>query len=724
MYVAPMTQTPHRSKRDPSLSALEDIKPLYFLPADNLVGEVLIPCFRIAETADCMMGFFSSEALAALAPGLAAFISDSSGTLRLVVSPYLRPADQAALDEGLRSTESLVAEVLERLIITEDLLQQHTLKCLAHLVRIGRIEFRVAIMRGALFHPKVWIFNSGGQTLAVHGSSNMTLSGIRRNFEQITISRSWTNATELYVIDKLAFQFRRLWEDKEDDCAVVTLPAAFKEKLLQTYPTKSPPTADDFDALYQRAKSPAETEGTLSRPAYQRGNFAIPPSLKSDDGPFAHQGAAASAWCDAGYRGILEMATGSGKTITAMIGAHRLAREHRPLLIVIAAPYVPLVEQWCDEVGAFGLKPQNLTRLAGASERAQELQRIRRRLRLNDKGVEAVVVSHDTLCTKEFQDVLTVFECERLLIADEVHNLGRESFVMAPPEFFEYRLGLSATPVRQYDDAGTKALSAFFGPIVFRFPLEDAIGRCLVEYDYYLHPVRLSQTEMERWSELTEKIRQNAWRLQAGEPDDFLTKLFRDRRELLETASGKIDALRRALGTEDLRRMRHTLIYASDKSPEQLEDVNRLLNESGVLFHQLTAEETGDREKTRRIIHSFRDGEIQVLTAKRVLDEGVNIPEIETAFILASTTVERQWIQRRGRLLRMSPSTGKTHSVIHDFLALPPHVDGRLDQDARKVIQSELRRVQAFSRLARNAGRPDGPLAVITQLVDAAFIDS
>ena len=150
--------------------------------------------------------------------------------------------------------------------------------------------------------------------------------------------------------------------------------------------------------------------------------------------------------------------------------------------------------------------------------------------------------------------------------------------------------------------------------------------------------------------------------------------------------------------------------------------MNRLLRDKNILFHQLTAEETASREQTKRIITAFQDCEIQVLTAKRVLDEGVNIPQICKAFILASTTVERQWVQRRGRLLRTCSAVGKTHSVIHDLLALPPEMEDGLDPDARSLVSSELRRAQEFARLARNAGRPDGPLAMLDKMVDAAYL--
>ena len=226
---------------------------------------------------------------------------------------------------------------------------------------------------------------------------------------------------------------------------------------------------------------------------------------------------------------------------------------------------------------------------------------------------------------------------------------------------------------------------------------------------------------MDAWFEITAKIKVNAWRSQGGKPDEYMTKLLRDRRALLENAENKIAALEIALEREDLSVLRHTLIYASDKAPEQLEAVNALLKAHGILFHQLTYEETANRAETARIIRSFQDGTLRVLTAKRVLDEGVNIPQIEKAFILASTTVERQWVQRRGRLLRTCREIGKTHSEIHDFVAVPPDLEN-VDDEARTLVRSELLRIQEFASLARNAGRPDGPLELIHRLVNAAFV--
>jgi len=709
-------------RADKTLHSLSDVRPLYILPDDPLAEEMLIPAFQNAASVDCMVGFFSSSVLASLAPGLATYINSSNSSFRLIISPLLSAEDQAAIEDGFKSVDAVVSAILDEMTITEDALQRHTLKCLSWLLREGRIEIRIALMKDALFHLKVWLFHEGDDVVATHGSGNATLAGIHKNIEQIVISKSWEDSNQRYITGKLESQFDQLWRKKNESCIIVDLPQAISDRLLKNYGTDTPPTEDELRALYVRAKGFAEgPPEPYEPPDVTHRSFVVPAGLKFEEGPFEHQGRAVKAWCEAEHRGVLEMATGSGKTITAMICAHKLYESQKPLLIVVSAPYVPLIQQWCDEITPFGLRPVNLTVVAGARGRANELNRIKRRFRNGASDVEVVVVSHRTLCNRAFKAEVEKFDCARLLIADEAHNLGSEGFISGPPDFFDYRLGLSATPVRQYDEDGTDALFAFFGPVVFQFTLKEAIGRCLVEYDYFVHPVEMTPDEMDTWYELTAKIKANGWRLEHGKPDDYLAKLFRDRRALLENAENKIRELSAALDQEDLRSLRHTLVYATDKAPAQLLAVNALLKTKGLLFHQLTDQETGNREETARIIRSFQEGTLRVLTAKRVLDEGVNIPQIQKAFILASTTVERQWVQRRGRLLRTCREIGKTHSEVHDFIAMPPDIEG-IDDEARALVRSELRRIQEFASLARNAGRADGPLAIIDKLVDAAFV--
>ena len=417
------------------------------------------------------------------------------------------------------------------------------------------------------------------------------------------------------------------------------------------------------------------------------------------------------------------MATGSGKTITSMICATKLQDElEEGLLIVVSAPYKPLIAQWCEEISYFGVQPVNLT-LTNKLGRKKAINKTKRNLTYGISRVEILVTSNITLCTEEFIENISKIKGKKLFIADECHNLGTESFIMNPPEIFDFRLGLSATPIRQYDEEGTDKLFSYFGEPCFSYSLEEAIGNCLTEYYYHAHIVELTNFEMEEWRELTQKIKVSYFRQKDDEKNTAYENLLRQRRVILETAEGKIKKLDKLLEKELEVGIKYTLIYTTDKKPEQMEQVNQLLKNKDIIFHRITEEETSDREKTEKLLKSFQKGERKVLTAKRVLDEGVNIPQIKLAFILASTTVKRQWIQRRGRLLRKCKEIGKTHAVIHDFVVLPTSYKKaseyvNLDYDAKKIVKAELDRVWEFAQLAENFYDDDGPSVVMEILND------
>ncbi len=701
------------------------LKNIYFVPRDDLVHEVLIPCLSRTRSLSCMFGYFGSGALADLAPGLAEYLTSQTAPMRLLVSPNLEPGDLEAIREGVSTPAEVLQARLVSLLgearITESALVRHTLECLSYLLASGRLDVRVAFMREGLFHDKVWIFSDPSGQVVVSGSSNLTRSGLLTNHEQVRVEQSWESADQLRAIADLTDEFEALWESRRDYASCVELPVAVRERLLKEFHPEKPPDANDFEMAWRHDYLRGLAAPPIGEVPQDRPVFTIPTWLEWRGGDFAHQGFAVEAWEAAGRRGILEMATGSGKTITALVAGHRLAEDEGSLLIVIAAPTLPLVEQWADEARLFSLTP--VVPHGSRADKLRSVEEACQRLAFRSTNVEAVVVTHDLLCDEDFQNVVARRRGSSLLVADEVHNLGRAAFVERPPDFFGFRLGLSATPVRQYDEVGTDALLAFFGDVVFRYGMDQAIGRALVPYDYYVHPVRLGPSEIDEWQELTHRLRQQGWKMRSDDPEHSkdLQILLNRRRRILETANEKIDVLRRLLQQADPRTIKHTLIYATDKAPEQLEAVNAMLaDELGVRYHQITSTETQDGRLVARIVQSFRDGSIQVLTAKRVLDEGVNVPEIATAYILASTTVERQWVQRRGRVLRRCDAIGKDHAVIHDFLVLPPR-DAAVDEDIRKLLRGELERIGEFARLSRNAGDAEGARAVIQPVIVEYF---
>jgi superfamily II DNA or RNA helicase len=394
----------------------------------------------------------------------------------------------------------------------------------------------------------------------------------------------------------------------------------------------------------------------------------------------------------------------------------------RPFLVVILVPSDPLVRQWKSEVQQFGIEPIVLGDVP-STVRAGVLADIEAAF-IGSSNTTRVVLATRQLFASDERFRALIDRCAKygstMLIADEVHNFGVSSFINDPPEGFKFRLGLSATPVRQYDLEGTNSLFDFFGPQIFEFTLGEAIDAgCLVPYDYFIHRVELTSEEMERYRLLSEELIRAGFRID----DDGrmlinnpkIERLLRRRRAVLEQAENKISVIREELLRNTVTR---ALIYCSPKELEvavekQIILVNRLLSDLGIISHELTSVETSSG-KGPEILRRFAEGSYQALTAMKVLDEGVDVPATETAYILASTTVEREWVQRRGRVLRTAP--GKTHAAVHDFVVIPP--DG--DSAGRSVLRSELRRIRAFAELARNRWAVDGPVDEIESIEQLA----
>ena len=696
---------------------------MYQVPRQDLVREVMVPALAASSSVRCMVGYFESRSFRTVAPGLAAFIHRPDGLMQLLASPVISEADQQAIRDAVAHPQEIIERVAREIFaqarMSEDVLIRQHYDCLAYLLARGRLELRLVLMRTqGMFHPKVWLFADGKDTVALHGSSNATTSGLLYNFETVRLERPWRSSDGAQSVAEFEELFDRVWSREDKDTIVVDLPEAVRLDLLRDGETRPAPTLDEFLAAWRAAHPSSAIDDQPSKPEVRPVRLVIPSHLEWDRGPFAHQGAAVRAWEETGGRGILAMATGAGKTVAALICAARQLESHTPLLVVISAPYTPLVQQWQDEVRAFGVEPLELTELSG-DHRAQRLSQAVRELRFGLADVHVAVVTTDFLVDPRFRRILDAVpnSIQTMLIADEVHNLGAAGFVNDPPQRFDVRLGLSATPERQYDGAGTAKLFAFFGGDgpVYEFDLRQAIrAGCLVPYTYHLHPVELADDEADAYERLTADLLKAGFRGDDDASDDRSRRLLVKRRAVVENAASKIAQLRRLLAASGPRGLRHTLVYASDKNPAQLNAVNQLLREDlDVLFHQLTAAETANRARTEAILDRFAAGDIQVLTCKRVLDEGVNIPQVATAYLLASSTVRRQWVQRRGRILRRCASIGKTIARLHDFIVVPPDPT---TPAGKSILRAERMRARAFAEAADNAGGEEDPFAVIDSL--------
>ena len=661
-------------------------------------------------------GFFSSRCLAQIAPGLAALLRNPSNKIRLLASPAISSEDRDAIEAGVTDAESVInAASIELLIeakrsgVATDL---HCLDCLSYLVASERLEIRFVLMDAGMYHKKQWLLRQGDDWLAVHGSGNATHRGLLVNGEQMTIDRAWKDGDAARErVDLLVGQFERQWENESE--GTLTVPAHQALDFLRRHAPSGRddvPTVQDFWAAWE-ADFEAGIEVPLppnARRPHSVRRLRIPADLDWRTGRFAHQGVAVDSFLEAG-RGIFSIATGGGKTKASLVSAALLQdQSDSAFLLLILAPSRPLVNQWAEEVRSFGVHPSVLSG-ATVKARGHQLEAIEASLRSGKAHTEVVIGTNQMYGGDEplraWLDRVGL-GASTMLIADEVHNFGTPSFLNHQPEIVKYRLGLSATPIRQYDLVGTSGLADYFGDVLIEFTIGDAIeAGCLVPYDYYVHEVELTDEEAERYSDLTAQLRRLGFRVDDEGRATNLTprteRLLRERRAIIEQAWNKLGHLRTLLEAVDTTALRRSLVYVSAKPTvlgrsRQIELVNGLLAELGIVSHQFTNVETSSADGPR-ILTAFGRGDYQMLTAMKVLDEGVDIPQTETAYLLGSSSVEREWVQRRGRVLRSWP--GKEHATLHDFVATPPDPP---DDTGRSLLRTELKRVTEFSIYSRN----------------------
>ena len=696
---------------------------------------ILIPGFRSAVSVRGAFGWFTAGWIARLAPGLAHYINrDDTAPIDFTVAPTLFAAERHTIEQayGMTSDEALqrVADVFIDGRAEASAIGRHALDCLAWMIATGRLRMRVAVPTAeSNYHPKIWLFDDGTHQVLARGSGNATGRGVESGVEHLDVDVTWIDHSSARVRDGIKIlddwaQGRSLGIDR-----VVELPEALERDIVRTAPDRAPETSS-YAAAVASDMSPgwaAEDATELLRARFadspgSQPRLRIPERLDWQRGAYSHQGDAVEAWESKPdpERGTISMATGAGKTVTALICATRVQDRlvDLPLLVVISAPSIPLVVQWKAEVERFGVNA-----IAPSLEPNADVALTRLFRGLDGGGTHVLVVTNDLLCSPSFQATVAqkVREgeaMETLFIADEAHRLGAEGFKANKPEFFGRRIALSATPERQYDPDGTEEIFSFFGPPVYEFGLDRAIGFCLSPYMYYVHVATLDGDELDEFDSLTSRIGVAIGR---GDDDDdgSLTRLLIARRRIIETARSKASLLRRVLEHRDPTSLQHALVYASGKNPEQFDEIAQMLTDLGIRWAPVTQETTANKRLLTQTLETFTEGGYQILLAKKVLDEGVDIPSIREAFIVASSTVQREWIQRRGRVLRLHPE--KPWAIVHDFLALPPAKLLRSERSTnmKKIIRTELDRAYSFAAHAMNATGESGVLSDLQTVREA-----
>lgn len=698
------------------------LKGVYKSDQDNILRDFYYPTLSVANRYDRAVGFFSASALSHAAQALSAFIA-GGGEIRLIVGAFSDWEDVEAIDEGLRLknlSEMLGASFVSELDeVGDDELFQHRFKALAWLVGQGRLEVRVALRPKGMYHDKVGIISDAfGDAIVFAGSANESAAALlpSLNYESIDVFPAWRpELTEWHEPHRAGFE--RLWANQSRGTLVIDIPTALKQRLLDVAGSMdSPPDSQRELEIEARLRGIEEDAKSGMRPRGPK----VPESVNGD--PFQirdHQRDALLAWqAEGALHGIFDLATGAGKTITAVYAIVQLANAIPGLTVVIAVPYQSLADQWCEILETFNIRA--LRCYVSKTNWYDALQKTVLDVLNGATQFEAIVVVNRTLQSPEFQNAIARLPKNQFLwIGDECHHHGSEGFFGSLPQNAEYRIGLSATPEHYLDDDRNARLKKYYGEIVYKYTLKQAIeDEVLTPYKYYPHLVELTNEEAAEFIDLSDEIAQKFAQMGQpthGNPGQGLTALLMRRARIVGAAANKISALRAVL--EGQPPERHSLFYCGDGrvdiediheinddvvvdglSIRQIEAVSIALDELNWKVSRFTARES--RRDRESILHAFRVGLIDGLVAIKCLDEGIDVPACSTAYILASSRDPRQFIQRRGRILRRSP--GKNLATIHDFIVVLP--DSSIDSSgaARKLISAELKRVAEFSTLSDN----------------------
>jgi superfamily II DNA or RNA helicase len=613
--------------------------------------------------------------------------------MKLVVSPHLSQEDVESLEgasaDPQRVLQSIAAGSLEEL---EDAILKDRLNALAWLAAAGLLEVKLALRldghgkftRG-IFHEKAGIFTDEAENhVAFSGSANETAGGLLENFESLKVFRSWVDP-EGRVAEELA-NFEALWNNSTPGLKVISFTDATRE-LLESF-------RDPGKPLPGLATRVTELKSGAA-------SFRSPPGLIIRD----YQIDAIRSWSKAGGQGIFAMATGSGKTITALTLAVKVSEKNSPLAIVVVCPYLNLCRQWEREFRKFGLNPTGCHE--GLAHWEEALEHGYQRLQVGLDKVIALVVSNATFLSAPFQNRFRprtdMPSIHHLLIADEVHNLGSPRIQAALPQGIKMRLGLSATPERHMDPVGTKVVFDYFGGVVAEYPIGKAIaeGR-LCQYRYHPVVVRLTPDEAETYLTITRQLIP-FMSDDGGELAEGALRLLMRRARLLGSAAGKLDALDEVLNGLP-QKPKKSIFYCGDgrtndkihdEEVRQIQAVAHLISSKHDLrVRNFTFRETS--QEREEILRDFDSGFLDGIVAIRCLDEGIDLPDLQYGFLLASSTNPRQHIQRRGRLLR--PAPGKEMAEIYDFIIEPPDLgeDDAAYNLERRLFRRELKRITEF----------------------------
>ena len=702
------------------------LKNSYRTSDDNIIEDFLVPVLQRTKIYKRAAGFFSSTALIELSKGISGLVNNN-GKMELIVSPKLSDEDIKAIEQGYEKKEEIIEKSLmdglsEKIEIDTD---KDRLNLMIDLIAKNILDIKVAVLDTndsfGMYHEKIGIMiDTENNMIAFNGSYNESLNSYVNNFESLDVYCSLKG--EFARVEEKNTYFDKMWNNTTNKLQVIDMPDAIKNEMLEVIYDKNNVLSED-EIIHKESKNKHEVKPYLKREMLR-----------------PYQKEAIDNWTKNGYRGIFDMATGTVKTFTALGAATQLYNDlNGNLAIIIICPYTHLVEQWAEDLIKFGFDP--IVGYGDSSDRhwkeKLENKTLLYKLESEKDKYFCFITTNASFKRPFIQEKLKTIEKKNILfIADEAHNLGAPDLLSKLNDNFKYRIALSATFDRYNDEEGTNLITKYFSPInngnpyCIHYSLKQAIedGK-LTEYRY--HPVLtyLNEDELYDYIDLTNQLRKYMKKDKNGKLklSDSAKYILLKRAKLVSGSTDKLPKLLNLIKKQykEENGIFNTLIYCgattiNDPSYQENKidnDDNKQIN----IVKDIIKEEFNKKNidlniarftslednKMRRLIkEQFCSKEINIITAIKCLDEGVNIPAIKTAYILASSTNPREYVQRRGRVLRTFD--GKDYAEIYDFITLPRHLDeaqhierGALISDIG-LVKRELARIMDFAETASN----------------------
>ena len=670
-----------------------DIKSTYETGNDpfRLINEFYIPVLQESKDYYRISVFFSSSALTIAAKGIEALVYNG-GTMKLLISPELSNSD----------LEIIKTHGIEHLPMLSSFdpgpMPDDHLQALAWLLDAGKLEIKIVVPtndQGSLFHEKIgFFFDSDGNILSFSGSINETASGWMKNIEEFKVFRSWIENQNEDYLQKDLKKFFGYWNNLKNDTAMVyDVPEAIKKSLLKVKP-------DDIWEIglmnrYRQRKKKEQGESSKTKV----GVIDL----------FPHQVKAVEWWIKEHYNSMFIMATGAGKTRSAIGCIFEKLKDDEQMLIIVSTPQTLLSEQWKKEFEDLKVPISRMFIVDGnnGSKKRAMMAALLMDINKGRRKNGVIFTTHNSASRDEFIDIIRKEKknCKIIFICDEAHAAGSGKFRKGLLPEYDYRIGLSATPKRMFDDEGTENLMHYFGNNPFEFTIKEAMNTInpmtgypfLNPYNYHPVFVYLDDEEVRKYNNLTKRIRIEKQKIDSNR--EALEKLYKARARVIKTASAKPEVLRGLIESMNPRMMINTIIFVSDAHIDRVMiDLKKLGARPGKITEEISSKSKRGFSSERTLeIKAFNAHERGCLVGINCLNEGIDIKNACTAIIMSSSTNEREYIQRIGRVIRYAPN--KPISEIYDFIVCLPN---------DKIPFSEVNRA---STIAENASNSDEIIA-------------